>query len=95
MGDTPELPPVLPDLMSTLNVLDIPRQVDTLSSLHSHAVNNPTRISFPSYIKQPLCEYQKDGQTTKDKCVHYLDHAGLPDGDGIQTRASAILQATA
>lgn len=25
-GDTPELPPVLPDLMSTLNVLDIPRQ---------------------------------------------------------------------
>ena len=28
MGDTPELPPVLPDLMSTLNVLDIPRQVD-------------------------------------------------------------------
>ena len=26
-GDTPELPPVLPDLMSTLNVLDIPRQV--------------------------------------------------------------------
>ncbi|DBB11245.1 hypothetical protein WJX82_004325 [Trebouxia sp. C0006] len=26
MGDTPELPPVLPDLMSTLNVLDIPRQ---------------------------------------------------------------------
>ncbi len=31
MGDTPELPPVLPDLMSTLNVLDIPRQVDILS----------------------------------------------------------------
>lgn len=27
VGETPELPPVLPDLMSTLNVLDIPRQV--------------------------------------------------------------------
>lgn len=31
VGERPELPPVLPDLMSTLNVLDIPRQV--LSSL--------------------------------------------------------------
>jgi len=31
MGDTPELPPALPDLMSTLNVLDIPRQVGILS----------------------------------------------------------------
>ena len=27
VGERPELPPVLPDLMSTLNVLDIPRQV--------------------------------------------------------------------
>lgn len=26
-GETPEQPPVLPDLMSTLNVLDVPRQV--------------------------------------------------------------------
>lgn len=30
VGERPELPPVLPDLMSTLNVLDIPRQVCTL-----------------------------------------------------------------
>jgi len=37
MGDTPELPPVLPDLMSTLNVLDIPRQVDLLFQLNSQA----------------------------------------------------------
>lgn len=26
-GETPEQPPILPDLMSTLNVLDVPRQV--------------------------------------------------------------------
>lgn len=26
-GETPEQAPVLPDLMSTLNVLDVPRQV--------------------------------------------------------------------
>ncbi len=48
MGDTPELPPVLPDLMSTLNVLDIPRQVDILVQVHSLAVNNPICISCPS-----------------------------------------------
>lgn len=48
MGDTPELPPVLPDLMSTLNVLDIPRQVDILFQVHSPAVNNPSCMSCPS-----------------------------------------------
>lgn len=32
VGERPELPPVLPDLMSTLNVLDIPRQVPIIPS---------------------------------------------------------------
>ena len=37
VGERPELPPVLPDLMSTLNVLDIPRQVTTVPLQTPHA----------------------------------------------------------
>lgn len=40
VGERPELPPVLPDLMSTLNVLDIPRQVHNCPTEYVYSVHD-------------------------------------------------------
>lgn len=73
VGERPELPPVLPDLMSTLNVLDIPRQVLSFSS----GLHLLKRAACWVYIGSVVCFGQKLPYLPKPAALALEPHCWL------------------